>query len=169
MTRRNWTELKEQYATTSISLRDLAREAQVPLGSLTKAARRENWVQARRLCGDTAVTKAVTLAADAVAKAGLPERSAALKERIVTQLERDTTQVEKTEPMSLDDSEQRQAVLGSVVRNAEVVLEWGSPRPSPAVSINVLSSFQVSSAAEPALPALPAAIDIDVIPPSPAA
>lgn len=43
----DWNKIKNEYAVTNISTRDLAAKYGVPYGTLSKRAMREKWVQAR--------------------------------------------------------------------------------------------------------------------------
>lgn len=48
MTKSNWNDIKNQYITTDISLRDLANETGVSVSTLTKKATSEKWNETRK-------------------------------------------------------------------------------------------------------------------------
>lgn len=156
----NWPQIRLSYLNGEGSLKALSQRYNVPLRSLERRCSRENWRHhADRVGGDVAAIAgelAVQQGRELAEKLSLPERSQKLRERVVSELEIDVDQVTKNPPQSLADSEQRQCVLGSVVRSAETVLQWNDKTPAPLVRIHILAASGLTS--DPPPPDAPLAL-----------
>ena len=65
----DWLALQEEYVTTQISLRDLAKKHQLGTTDIYKRSKREGWVEKRRQCAENRVAKAIEAVGEQQAEA----------------------------------------------------------------------------------------------------
>lgn len=102
----DWKKLKKEYIKGGISYRKLAKKYGVPLGTLTRIARRDNWVGLRKQAEDKAATKIVEAVSEESAKIGADVYAAA--DLLLRKL---TDAVDNDMPINAQDMRQYTAAL----------------------------------------------------------
>lgn len=102
----DWKKLKKEYIKGGISYRQLAKKYGVPLGTLTRIARRDNWVGLRKQAEDKAATKIVEAVSEESAKIGADVYAAA--DLLLRKL---TDAVDNDMPINAQDMRQYTAAL----------------------------------------------------------
>lgn len=88
-TKYNWQRAKNEYITTSISLRALAKKRKIPLNSLRQKSKAEGWVAARKEFNAKAEAKVMEKASDLIAQHEVNRitRILALSDKLTDKLE----------------------------------------------------------------------------------
>lgn len=129
----DWTKIKTEYITTDkSSYRKLSEKYNIPLGTIYKRAKRENWVDLKQQSYDKKVAKTIAVVEDK--QVSKLERILTITDKLLDKIERAVDEldiqlckkVEKVKEIEYDNLERPDKPTKEVVHETEEVIEVAS-------------------------------------------
>lgn len=129
----NWTKIKTEYITTDkSSYRKLSEKYKIPLGTIYKRAKRENWVELKQQSYDKKVAKTISVVeANQVSKL---ERILSITDKLLDKIERAVDEldiqlckkVEKVKEIEYNNFDRPDKPTKEIIRETEEIVEVAS-------------------------------------------